>query len=374
MSQKQFDPGMVTIRPRTPESGPMETASPEITPSVHRQLIDKGVERLSGGREFSPSFHLPHIRIGDRNPRKPELERAQVNHEHVTMLARQDGESLNAWRDRFEENLPVTHGPGVIVWEDLFTLAHSISKIGLMEPLVVDPDNELIAGERRYWAMQLLGIERVPVLRKEVTEEDRQLSALFENTQRSDLKLDCLVPAYLSALESLYQVDQWDSTTRKRALTLPVLMDTFAVTKRVGSKILRVCRAWTKNHPVKQMILDGKIKSMDAAYKFCDDVKSRNDHAKKTFSFSVPTISSPTAAAHLLKLLSADPLLRPHVETALAGVGQDDFADLAHAAIKAAVKALQGTDQPAENNSGEWETPADVQQTHFNTPMTVSCN
>lgn len=360
MAQKQFDPGMVSIRPRTPDSEQSETSPPNIAPSVHRQLIDKGVERLSGGREFSPSFHLPHIRIGDRNPRKPELQRARVNQEHVALLARQEGESLNAWRDRFEENMPITHGPGVIVWEDLFTLAHSISKIGLMEPLVVDPDNELIAGERRYWAMQLLGIERVPVLRKEVAEEDRQLSALFENTQRSDLKLDCLVMAYLSALESLYQVDQWDSTARKRALTLPVVMDTFAVSKRVGAKILRVCRAWTKNHPVKQLILDGKIKSMDAAYKFCGDVKSRNDHAKKTFSFSVPTISSPAAVARILELLSADPLLRPHIETALAGVGRDNFADLAHTAIKEALTALQASDLPADCSGEGWSPAGEI--------------
>lgn len=365
MAHKHFDPGMMSVQRLTPDSEQAEPVATTIAPTVHRQLIEKGVERLNGGREFSPSFHLPHIVIGDRNPRKPELERAQVNADTVARLVRKDGESLNAWRDRFEENMPITHGPGVMVWEDLFALAHSISKIGLMEPLVVDPDNELIAGERRYWAMQLLGIERVPVLRKEVADEDRQLSALFENTQRSDLKLDCLIPAYLSALESLYQVDQWDSTTRKRALTLPVVMDTFAVSKRVGSKILRVGRAWTKNHPVKQMIMDGKIKSMDAAYKLCDDVKSRNDHAKKTFSFSVPTISSPTAVARILELLSADPLLRPHVETALAGVGQDNFADLAHTALKAALTALQATNEPTDNSGEVWsttgETPASSQ-------------
>ncbi len=46
---------------------------------------------------------------------------------------------------------------------DLQSLADSIQEIGLLHPIVVTEDGELIAGERRLEACKLLGWEEIPV-------------------------------------------------------------------------------------------------------------------------------------------------------------------------------------------------------------------
>ncbi|MFZ5653843.1 MAG: ParB/RepB/Spo0J family partition protein [Pseudomonadota bacterium] len=75
--------------------------------------------------------------------------------------------------------------------EALQQLADSIRSQGLMQPLVVrrlaDGDYEIIAGERRWRAAQLAGIDRVPVLIREVGDEAALALALIENIQREDL-------------------------------------------------------------------------------------------------------------------------------------------------------------------------------------------
>jgi ParB family chromosome partitioning protein len=70
-------------------------------------------------------------------------------------------------------------------------LADSISASGLLQPIVVRsrPDGrfELIAGERRYRAIQRLGWQKVPAVVKEVDDRALLTLALIENLQRDDL-------------------------------------------------------------------------------------------------------------------------------------------------------------------------------------------
>jgi ParB family chromosome partitioning protein len=70
-------------------------------------------------------------------------------------------------------------------------LASSIRQHGLMQPIVVRPVDggryEIIAGERRFRASQLAGIEQVPVLVREVSDQNALAMALIENIQREDL-------------------------------------------------------------------------------------------------------------------------------------------------------------------------------------------
>ena len=74
--------------------------------------------------------------------------------------------------------------------EQLADLAASIKIHGLIQPLVVTETVEgyvLIAGERRWRASQLAGLEQVPVIVKETTPQDMLELALIENIQRADL-------------------------------------------------------------------------------------------------------------------------------------------------------------------------------------------
>jgi ParB family chromosome partitioning protein len=70
-------------------------------------------------------------------------------------------------------------------------LANSIKSQGVMQPIVVRPvsDNryEIIAGERRWRASQQAGLDKVPVIIKDVPDEAAIAMALIENIQREDL-------------------------------------------------------------------------------------------------------------------------------------------------------------------------------------------
>ncbi len=70
-------------------------------------------------------------------------------------------------------------------------LVQSIQEHGILEPLLVRPlangQYELIAGERRFRAAQILGLDTVPIISKDVTDKEAIQIALVENLQREDL-------------------------------------------------------------------------------------------------------------------------------------------------------------------------------------------
>lgn len=76
--------------------------------------------------------------------------------------------------------------------EALQELAESIKAQGLMQPIVVRPlvgknQYEIIAGERRWRASQIAGLEKVPCVIRDVPDEAALAMALIENIQREDL-------------------------------------------------------------------------------------------------------------------------------------------------------------------------------------------
>jgi ParB family transcriptional regulator, chromosome partitioning protein len=70
-------------------------------------------------------------------------------------------------------------------------LASSIKEQGIMQPLLVRPvaggKFEIIAGERRYRAATIAGLQEVPVLIKQADDQAAAAMALIENMQREDL-------------------------------------------------------------------------------------------------------------------------------------------------------------------------------------------
>jgi ParB family chromosome partitioning protein len=75
--------------------------------------------------------------------------------------------------------------------EALGELASSISKQGVLQPIVArklsSGDYEIIAGERRWRAAQQAGLDRVPVVVRELSDQDAMVIGLIENLQREDL-------------------------------------------------------------------------------------------------------------------------------------------------------------------------------------------
>ena len=75
--------------------------------------------------------------------------------------------------------------------EALDDLANSIAKQGVLQPIVArklpSGDYEIIAGERRWRAAQQAQLDRVPVVVRELSDEDAMVIGLIENLQREDL-------------------------------------------------------------------------------------------------------------------------------------------------------------------------------------------
>lgn len=74
--------------------------------------------------------------------------------------------------------------------EALEELAASVKEYGLIQPIVVTPkgdEYEIVAGERRFRASQLAGLEEVPVIIRSLTDQNQLEISLIENIQRRDL-------------------------------------------------------------------------------------------------------------------------------------------------------------------------------------------
>jgi ParB family chromosome partitioning protein len=98
----------------------------------------------------------------------------------------------------FIPNLPVEyispnpHQPRMKIEPDeLIEISDSIRENGVIQPLIVtkrgDEDFVLIAGERRWRASQLAGLDSVPVVVREVSPQQMLEMAVIENVQRKDL-------------------------------------------------------------------------------------------------------------------------------------------------------------------------------------------
>jgi ParB family chromosome partitioning protein len=89
--------------------------------------------------------------------------------------------------------------------ESLKELAQSIDRHGVLQPIIVSPSRDgtyiIVAGERRWRASQLTGLDRIPAIVRERQELEQLEIALIENVQRVDLSpLEQAV-----SIERLYQ-------------------------------------------------------------------------------------------------------------------------------------------------------------------------
>lgn len=113
--------------------------------------------------------------------------------------------------------------------ERLQELAESIKVQGIVQPIVVREVGynkyEIIAGERRWRAGQLAGLDEVPVLIKDIDDRAAIAIALIENIQREDLNPLEEAAAYLKLLEEFALTHQQiaDSVGKSRATITNIL-------------------------------------------------------------------------------------------------------------------------------------------------------
>lgn len=87
---------------------------------------------------------------------------------------------------------------------DVTELEKSIGTLGLIAPLVITPDNVILAGARRYQAMMNLGFTETQVLVVDKNELERELISIDENLVRKDLtKIE--VESHLRRAKEIYE-------------------------------------------------------------------------------------------------------------------------------------------------------------------------
>ena len=110
--------------------------------------------------------------------------------------------------------------------KELQSLAESIRENGILQPISVRRSSsgsyELISGERRLKAAQLVGMEQVPCIVIDTSDRQSAVFALLENIQRQDL--NCFEEA--KALEAL--INEWNITQEEAASRLGMAQSTVA--------------------------------------------------------------------------------------------------------------------------------------------------
>lgn len=132
--------------------------------------------------------------------------------------------------------------------EPLRELAESIKEIGLIQPITLrkisDDKYQIIAGERRFRAAQLAGLEAIPAYIRKAKDEGMLEMALVENIQREDLDAIEIALSYQRLLEEL-EFTQEELSTRigkkrstianyLRLLKLPAIIQKGLIDKQIS--------------------------------------------------------------------------------------------------------------------------------------------
>jgi len=133
----------------------------------------------------------------------------------------------------------------------LYELAESIKAQGIMQPILVrkltEGDNagkyEIIAGERRFRASRLAGLDRVPVLVRDVPNEAAAAMALIQNIQREDLN-------------PLEEAQGLQRLVREFGLTHEAAAQAVGRSRSAASNLLRLLNL---AEPVQTMLMAGDI-------------------------------------------------------------------------------------------------------------------
>jgi ParB family transcriptional regulator, chromosome partitioning protein len=156
----------------------------------------------------------------------------------------------------------------------LENLAESIKTHGIVQPLLVRRQGEgfeLIAGERRWRAAKMAGLTRVPVLVKDVGDQDLLEIALIENIQREDLNPIEEAQAYKRLIENVGLTqealatrvgrDRSYITNYLRLLKLPPDLQQLVIEGRLSTgharTILGLSQADLQRRLARQVIEDG---------------------------------------------------------------------------------------------------------------------
>lgn len=127
--------------------------------------------------------------------------------------------------------------------EELNELAQSILAVGLLHPPLVRPSIEgntfeIISGERRFRAAQLLGMKQIPVFVRQSSHETSAQAALIENIQRVDLNPLEVAKALKSLIEQFgYPQDMLAQKLGKKRSTISNYLRLLGLPKNIQDSV-----------------------------------------------------------------------------------------------------------------------------------------
>src|SRR5262249_25194292 len=158
--------------------------------------------------------------------------------------------------DAIERNEQQPRAP-VEASDDLYELANSIREYGLLQPLLVayegedaqGPRYQLIAGERRWQAARMAGLDLVPAMIRDATPRQMLEMALVENLQREDLNPVETARGYQTLVEE-YGLTQ-DQVAERVGLNRATVANTLRLLnlpQEILDALLRMPDVFTKGH------------------------------------------------------------------------------------------------------------------------------
>lgn len=198
---------------------------------------------------------------------------------------------------------PNPHQPRTTFDNDqLAELAASITAHGLIQPLIVTEHEGgqyiLIAGERRWRACQLAGLESVPAIIKEATPQAMLEMALIENIQRADL----------NPLEEAYAYQQLISEFN---------LTQEQVAKQVGkarSTIANLVRLTELPANIQQAVADGAISGTHARVLLqLPTPEAQTSAMRQIIKHNLTVRQTETLVANLLATTKPEPKPRPAI-------------------------------------------------------------
>ena len=174
---------------------------------------------------------------------------AELLDESFDPTADQDDRISDLRQIKLAEIMPDPTQPRRMFDETLLDeLAESIRVHGVLQPIVVTPDNKgkyvIVAGERRYRAATKAGLEKIPALVRTLSDQHKLELSLIENIQRQNLNAIETATAYLKLR------DQFNLTLEQ-------------IGQRVGGKspsaVSNTLRLLRLPEVVRQAVVDGKL-------------------------------------------------------------------------------------------------------------------
>jgi ParB family chromosome partitioning protein len=180
----------------------------------------------------------------------------------------------------------------------LYELAESIRSQGIMQPVLVRPLTggryEIIAGERRFRAASLAGLDELPVLVKDVPDETAAVMALIENIQRENLN-------------PLEEAQGLQRLTKEFGLTHDDAAKAVGRSRSAASNLLRLLNL---AEPVQQMLMAGDIDMGHARALLALDKARQITHASEIVARKLSVREAERLVARAAAGARQQPLLR----------------------------------------------------------------